>query len=102
MNLGMGRFGVDMVCLLVLVMFWVGGRNLDFGRFVVDMVVCWLGLVLIWGVCSVLVLATGCVPLVVVSGEPARVSVLLDMLWTAGGDGEGNKVMMCTPGVDAL
>ena len=35
-----------------------------------------------------------------VSGEPARVSVLLDMLWTAGGDGEGDKVMMCTPGVD--
>ena len=47
MNLGLGRFGVDMVCLLVLVMFWVGGMNLGLRRFVVDIVVCWLVLVLI-------------------------------------------------------
>ena len=48
-----------MVCLLVLVLFWVGGMNLGLGRFVVDMVVCWLVLVLIWGACLVLVLASG-------------------------------------------
>ena len=93
MNLGLGRFWVDMVCLLVLVMFRVGEMSLGMGRFVVDKLGCWLVVVLIWGACSVLVMANGCVSWVVVGGEPARSSVLLDILWTAGGDGEGDKVL---------
>ena len=42
-----GVLELDMVCLLVLVTFWVGGMNLGLGRFVVEIVVCWLVLVLI-------------------------------------------------------
>ena len=51
-------------------------------------------------VCSDLVLTVGCALWVRESSETAGVSNLVDMLWTAGEEGEDDKVMMLWPGVE--
>ena len=76
------------------------GRKLGLGGFVEGIVVCLWEETLKMEMCFDLVLAVGGALRVRESGETAGVSKVVDMLWTAGGEGEGDKVMMLWPGVE--